>query len=138
LPLAGGVVSRAASPPTFENTVQPFLEKNCYACHNAKGNSGGLNLQDFTSAKSVMENRDEWEKVLRRISSGDMPPRRLPRPDAGELKQVTDWLQNELDRDPGASRGAGWQPAGGLPTRPAPVDNRRAACQAAPRDRIPK
>jgi mono/diheme cytochrome c family protein len=97
MPLSAAV-SQAATAPTFELTVQPFLAKNCYACHNAKGNSGGLNLQEFTTAKAVMENRDEWEKVLRRISSGEMPPRQLPRPDAGELKQVTDWLQNEFDR----------------------------------------
>ncbi len=91
-------MGQAATAPTFEHTVQPFLAKNCYACHNSKGNSGGLNLQDFTTAKSVMENRDEWEKVLRRISSGEMPPRQFPRPDAAELKQVVVWLQNEFDR----------------------------------------
>ena len=112
LPLAASA-SDAVTAPSFEHTVLPFLTRHCYACHNAKGNSGGLNLQDFTSAKSVMENRDEWEKVLRRISSGEMPPRKLPQPDPAELKQVMDWLQNQFDKadknakpDPGHVTGA--------------------------------
>ncbi|HWE51112.1 MAG TPA: hypothetical protein VG273_15065 [Bryobacteraceae bacterium] len=34
----------------FQRTIQPFLTKNCYGCHNAKVQSGGLNLQSFGDA----------------------------------------------------------------------------------------
>ncbi|MFN7926340.1 MAG: hypothetical protein U0Y68_00045 [Blastocatellia bacterium] len=27
---------RAQTAPSFEKTVQPFLQENCVACHNAK------------------------------------------------------------------------------------------------------
>ena len=86
-----------APEPTFEQIVEPFFAKRCYSCHNSRGNSGGLNLQELNTAKSVAENRDEWERILRRISAGDMPPRQMPRPDADELKQVESAIRNEFE-----------------------------------------
>lgn len=86
------------SPATFERVVQPFLSNYCVACHNGKSAAGGLNLQTLNSPASLKENRDEWEKIVRRISSGDMPPKALPRPAAADVKAVTTWLQNEFDR----------------------------------------
>jgi hypothetical protein len=100
LPLIALVRMPAQSPPspTFESTVQPFLAKNCFACHSAAVATSGLNLQAFTNAASVLQNRDEWEKILKRISAGEMPPKSLPRPDGAQLQQVTSWLQAEFDR----------------------------------------
>ncbi len=47
--------SQAATNPAFETTVQPFLAKNCYGCHSAVVNSGGLDLQSFKNADSVLK-----------------------------------------------------------------------------------
>jgi hypothetical protein len=46
----------------------------------------------------VTRNREKWEIILRRLEAGEMPPRGLPRPDAGDLKTVTTWIQSEFDR----------------------------------------
>ena len=86
----------ASVPSTFNDTVQPFFARHCYSCHNGRSAAGGLNLQTLNTAASVSENRDEWQKILRRTASGDMPPKSAPRPDAGEVKAVTGWLQNAL------------------------------------------
>jgi hypothetical protein len=89
-----------AAPPSasFENSVQPLLAKNCYGCHNEKLQSGGLNLKSYTTSESVTQNRERWETILRRLEAGEMPPKGLPRPDAGELKTATSWIQSEFDR----------------------------------------
>jgi mono/diheme cytochrome c family protein len=92
------LLGRSATAPDFENTVQPFLAKNCFACHSAALSTAGLNLQSYKTAASVLENRDEWEKVLKRISTGQMPPKAMPRPDADQLAQVTAWIQVEFER----------------------------------------
>jgi len=92
------LAGRSATAPTFEDTVQPFLAKNCYACHNAKLSTSGLNLQAFTDESSVLKQRDEWEKIVKRLSAGEMPPKPMPRPDAAALQQVTNWIQDEFDR----------------------------------------
>lgn len=83
---------------TFETVVQPLLEKNCYVCHNENLKSGGLNLEAYKSAESVLQDRDRWDKILHRLDSGEMPPKGMPRPDATELTAAKAWLNGEFDR----------------------------------------
>lgn len=82
----------------FLKSVQPFFAKNCYACHNSKVNTGGLNLEAYTSAALFSRDQDESEKILKKLQAGEMPPKGLPRPNAEELKSVTDWIAKDLDR----------------------------------------
>ncbi|MBS1786406.1 MAG: DUF1592 domain-containing protein [Acidobacteria bacterium] len=83
---------------SFEKTVQPFLTENCVACHNAKKASGELNLEQFKTAAAVLEHRDQWEHVLVKLHTGEMPPKGFPRPDMEEIKTVIAWLEAEFDR----------------------------------------
>ena len=83
---------------TFIKSVQPFFAKNCYACHNPKLSTGGLNLEAYTSAALFSQDRDEAEKILKKLQAGEMPPKGLPRPSAEELKVVTTWIESDLDR----------------------------------------
>lgn len=64
--------------------LPPFLEKNCVECHDADAKKGGL---DLTSLKSDLTDRksfDTWVKVFDRTASGEMPPKKKPRPDAAQ------------------------------------------------------
>ncbi len=92
----------------FKQTLQPFLAAHCYDCHNAEMKSGGLNLEAFQTASSVVQEREKWEEVMRKIRTGEMPPVGLPRPKAAELQTVVRWLEQlfeQLDQqakpDPG-------------------------------------
>jgi hypothetical protein len=67
---------------TYSKSVQPFFVRNCYASHNSGLSSGGLNLQAFSSAALFFQDRDEAEKVLKKLQAGEMPPKALPGPDA--------------------------------------------------------
>ena len=102
-----GRADESASGPTtaktpdslgFTRSVQPFFAKNCYTCHNPKLNSGGLNLEAYTSAPSLSQDRDASEKILKKLQAGEMPPKGVPRPNAEELKAVTTWIEGDLDR----------------------------------------
>lgn len=90
----------AAKAPSFDfdKTIQPFLAENCIACHSAKKASGELNLEQFKTTAAVLEHRDQWEHVLLKLKTGEMPPKGFPRPDATELKTVIGWLESEFDR----------------------------------------
>jgi hypothetical protein len=81
----------------FRDSVLPFFVKTCYSCHNAKLNTGGLNLEAYTTPDSVIQDRDRFEIVLRKLQLGEMPPRGLPRPGDADLKTVEGWLQGEFD-----------------------------------------
>ncbi len=42
---------------TYHADVQPLLSANCYSCHaTAVTQSGGLDLEDFTSLKAYLQN----------------------------------------------------------------------------------
>jgi hypothetical protein len=88
----------ATAGSTFQESVQPLLAANCYSCHNEKLQSGDLNLRAYTSAAALTQDREKWETILHRLDAGEMPPKGLPRPDPAELKKVTGWIREELDR----------------------------------------
>jgi hypothetical protein len=78
--------------------VLPFIEKYCVACHNEKSNSGGLDLRVYRTTKAFKEDRDTWERILKRIAAESMPPRNAPKPSANEVQAVAEWLRNEFAR----------------------------------------
>lgn len=97
LVLAAAPSLGAAAGP-FDQVVRPFLAKNCSTCHNAKTQSGGLNLELYESPNQVTKDRDLWQKLLDKLQTGQMPPKGMPRPAEADVKMVTQWIQAEFDR----------------------------------------
>ncbi|MFN7998533.1 MAG: DUF1592 domain-containing protein [Bryobacteraceae bacterium] len=85
----GICVAASAADPVFDETVRPFLAKNCALCHNTKMNTAGLNVE--------APREDTWANILERLRTGQMPPKGLPRPPAAEVQQVTAWIQARLE-----------------------------------------
>ncbi len=90
----------AAQPgaTSFDQHVKPVIAKRCYACHNDRLTSGSLNLVPFMNAGSLVEGRDEWERILKKIRSGEMPPKGAPRPTPAEVKALADHLTSEFEK----------------------------------------
>ena len=75
-----------------------FTDKHCVACHNDRAKTGGLSLQGL-SAADAPSHADIWEKVLRKLRSGEMPPLAVRvRPEPAEVKAFADTLESTLDR----------------------------------------
>src|SRR5947208_677603 len=87
----------AADP--FGQTIQPFMAKNCYGCHNPNLKTADLDLQSFKTVESVANDNATWTKVLQKIQSGEMPPKGLPRPDQQQVTAVTKWIESEFNRE---------------------------------------
>src|SRR5262245_56405987 len=77
--LAQQLAQRLQSDAEFQRSIQPFLAANCYSCHNTRLMSGGLNLEAYTTAASVIQNRESWELALQKLRAGEMPPKGAPR-----------------------------------------------------------
>jgi mono/diheme cytochrome c family protein len=73
------------------------LETYCVTCHNDKGRTGGLSLEHADLA-DISKGAETWEKVIRKIRVGMMPPAGLPRPDAPTLDRFVSFFENSLDR----------------------------------------
>ena len=78
------------SPPT------KFFEKHCYECHDASSHEGGFDLTALKLELSNADNFARWLKIHDRIESGEMPPKKSPRPPAAETTAVTKQLQQSL------------------------------------------
>jgi hypothetical protein len=96
--LLGMAIGAEAADPAerFETAVLPYIEKYCVPCHNDKSNSGGLDLKVYRNTAAFREGRDTWERILRRVDAGTMPPSRSPRPPESETAAVTAWLRDQL------------------------------------------
>ncbi len=74
-----------------------ILDRYCVDCHSGSGASAGLKL-DQLDPSHVEKNADTWEKVVRKIRAGMMPPAGDARPDPASYEAMTVFLENELDR----------------------------------------
>ena len=89
-----------------------LLDRYCITCHNGDFVRGtdeprsllvsqlravGLALDDV-DVDNVAERPDVWEKVVRKLRVGAMPPQPRPRPDKATYDAFRTWLEDELDR----------------------------------------
>jgi mono/diheme cytochrome c family protein len=92
------VASRADDSPVGTSSQRAaVLNKYCVTCHSDKMRTGGLSLQgaDLTD---VPRNAENWEKVIRKLRTGSMPPQGMPRPEQSAIDGLASWLEVSLDR----------------------------------------
>jgi mono/diheme cytochrome c family protein len=82
------------------------LDRYCVSCHNARAKTAGLALDTIDLAR-IPADAGVYEKVLRKVRSGMMPPPGLPQPDAATRRAVGDWLETTLDRAAAANPNPG-------------------------------
>lgn len=75
-----------------------LIDQYCVTCHNQRLKTAGLTL-DRLDLASVHDNAQAWEKVVRKLRAGMMPPSGLPRPAAPVMESMIAFLEKELDRD---------------------------------------
>ena len=78
-----------------------FLDRYCTACHNERLRTAGL-LLDAADVRHVGAGAETWEKVVRKLRSGAMPPPGRRRPEPAALDAFATWLETELDREAAA------------------------------------
>ncbi len=91
LPLAAAVAAYAAGPD------RAFLDQYCIGCHNEKAKVASLTL-DKMDLGQVGDAAETWEKVVRKLKTGMMPPSGARRPDRATIDGFTATLEAELDR----------------------------------------
>lgn len=91
--LVGGA---AAATGDFTQAVQPFLEQHCNRCHDEKVHKGEFRVDNLSSDFIKGGSAAKWAEVMDRISSGEMPPKKEPKPVAAEAAKVVEWLAARL------------------------------------------
>ena len=58
----------------FSKEGLPFMEKYCFSCHTGDQPAAEVSLDVFSDERSLIENRDIWDRVLDMVATGSMPP----------------------------------------------------------------
>jgi cytochrome c551/c552 len=95
-----------AQTPVPASQPQALLTQYCVSCHNQTAKVGGLAL-DTLDVANVGKHAQTWEKVVRKIRSGMMPPSGARRPERQALDALATELESRLDRAAVASPNPG-------------------------------
>ena len=87
---------RSSSPVGRATDVQGVLNRYCAGCHNERVGTAGLAFETLDVADPGAH-PETWEKVIRKLRTGTMPPGGRPRPDAETYAAVAGWLEARLD-----------------------------------------
>jgi mono/diheme cytochrome c family protein len=93
----------AAESPSVARLTPPqaFLEQHCIECHNSTDQSAAALFAglffDQLDVHDVAADPETWEKVVRKLGAGMMPPASEERPNPSEQKAFLSYLEAELD-----------------------------------------
>jgi len=73
------------------------LNTSCITCHGDRTRSGGLSLEG-ADLGDIRNGEKKWEKVIRKVRAGMMPPPTARRPPAEQLAALAGYLETSLDR----------------------------------------
>ena len=108
---AAGPAQAAEPAHAAVSSQRALLERYCVTCHNGDFVRGtdeprsllvsqlravGLALDDV-DIDNVAEHPEVWEKVVRKLRVGAMPPQPRPRPDKETYDGFRRWLEDQLD-----------------------------------------
>jgi mono/diheme cytochrome c family protein len=88
---------QAAPPADVSAAHRQTLNRYCVTCHNQKLATAGLKL-DEADITNPTDGAEIWEKVVRKVRTGIMPPPNMPQPSADDRRALVAWLETSLDR----------------------------------------
>lgn len=112
--LAAVQQGKLASPSALSShraaMIEPMLDEHCSRCHNDFDRTAGLSV-DALKADDLATGRniEAWERILRRVAAGEMPPHSRPQPDKALRAAFVTWVDDARARyvaanpDPGKS-----------------------------------
>jgi cytochrome c5 len=98
------------SPPTSAAPLasghRQTIDRYCVTCHNQRLVTAGLKL-DEANVANPGEGAELWEKVVRKLRTGMMPPPNMPQPSIEERQALVSWLETSLDKTAAAKPNPG-------------------------------
>jgi cytochrome c5 len=86
---AAGAVAPASSP-------RHLVDRYCVTCHNERLKTADLMLDHLDVANPAAA-ADLWEKVVRKVHTGTMPPSNMPQLSQEDRRVLLTWLTTSLD-----------------------------------------
>jgi mono/diheme cytochrome c family protein len=99
-----GQITHPQPPPP--SPYRAVIDQYCVSCHNQRLKTAGLAL-DKADLGRVAQDADIWERVIRKVRVGMMPPQSAPKPDEAIRMGLVSWLETTLDRAAAANPNPG-------------------------------
>ena len=93
----GSVRAQGDGSPMSGEQLREVLDTYCVACHNERLRTAGL-LLDQADTHRIAAGAEVWEKAIRKLRGGLMPPAGRRRPDPGTVDRVVATLEGAIDR----------------------------------------
>ena len=96
---------RATAPAEYHELVNKY----CVGCHNQRANipAGAPLYLDVANLDTPGADAAVWEKVIKKVGIGAMPPQGMPTPGDAKMVEFRNWLVTSLDRAAAAQRNPG-------------------------------
>jgi mono/diheme cytochrome c family protein len=85
-------------------TALGFVQQHCLHCHGPKVHRADLALHGYRDEASLVKDRKTWENVLGMVRSGEMPPKKRPRPTPAEVEAFLHAVEGAFARADRAAR----------------------------------
>jgi hypothetical protein len=89
----GGPLAAAPTPAA----ERALLDQYCVTCHNEKTKADNFSLER-EDINTVGDHPEVWERVIRKLRAGMMPPPGMPRPPLAKYEELRDWLEAQIDQ----------------------------------------
>ena len=86
----------ASAGPSSTSSQRQFIDRYCASCHNERLKTGGLSLAEVDLSRLGAQ-PELWEKVVRKLHTGVMPPPNMPQPSEADRLAMLTWLDTSLD-----------------------------------------
>jgi len=89
-------LNAASARPSATLSQRQLLDRYCATCHNEQLKSGGLSLVQVGLSRPGAQ-PELWEKVVRKLRTGVMPPPNAPQPSGADRLAIVTGLETSLD-----------------------------------------
>ena len=97
---------RAASAAAPKSPERALLDQYCVTCHNQRAKTANITF-DTLDLAHLSDHADVWEKAVRKLRGGMMPPPGVRRPDQAAVDGLVSWLERSLDQAAAANPNPG-------------------------------
>src|SRR3954468_12403368 len=87
-PAFGAGSTDAVLQREFTQSVRPFIDQYCVACHSGKTPAAQLDLKSYTTLTSVVQDFAHWNLLMERIERQEMPPKPMAAPPTERRQKV--------------------------------------------------
>ncbi len=94
---AATIFGQPAAKPSSAPQPAALVNQYCLGCHNDKVKSGGFSWSRIDLAHPD-QNAEQFERVIRKVRAGLMPPPGAPRPDTDTVKTFAATIENGIDQ----------------------------------------